>query len=753
MTAAQHLKPAWQIEAGTYPNMSFDEYRSSLIYETPQIRNFLTETRGEHFLISAPKGFGKTLLLIAKRKQIEQHRGYHIPPDSDEALTQGTSLGSTGGGEIVDRPRGPFPVLSRERIDQLKNDYFFWKTIWWISIMIASLKQNARISSNVLEAENLDCDRWIRDILLNTEGFNSPTIIFTTLIGADYSTQQRVIKSSRSLNVLFDAIRSPIAFFIDNVDEYFKPMLEEHHITSLEPKEAYYRAKSNDMWTVAQLALAGTAYELRKSNSHVKVYCTIRREALIRLDEYDAEYNQIIACTVEIDYERPDFREIFIKNIRAMKAEDLFGLTGDSDYLTHFFGPASKELKHRFVDQSESAFSFVLRHTFYRPRDLMILGRAIADISPRDRTPETIKRAIDRGTEDIVKGLMSEMRPFFYTPDLKTLFQGLKTNVITLEDIEAVTRLYKEKKGMEEGVEKEEEREYHHPFCVLYKIGMLGCIQTDWTNDMQTRQRFLKPREITVRNHVDLPVTEGYYLIHPALDRQVASCAGGHVYYKNFHRSNIIGNDAPWVEPATSLFVAIGDVFGFSRIMGTELYEPIATKLYEWAESACQDLDFFEIDGGDSIVMIDKSGERLVRSTAELLRRAAAYKEHSLTFRFGGAAGPIAFRTFRRRANESWQDVIFPTGLALRTSARIQPHAPVGALVVDDVFGKLFDQHSEEFNVKELDGGDIKSLTFSTDDGVFFVQKKEGDPVHETKLYRIELAPRSNDVSISAESV
>jgi len=737
MSPSQDAGLAWQIEAHTYPKMRFDDYRNSLIYETKQIRDFLTETRGEHFIISAPKGFGKTLLLIAKRKQIEEIRGYHIPENQQDLRPTSDPVAPTGGGEIVDRPRGSFPALSQTRIASLEKDYLFWKNIWAICIMIAAIKLDARTSGRSPTAQEEQCDPWIKEKLLNEKFFNSPTILFTTLVEADYTTQLRVIESARSLNFLFDAIRTPIAFFIDNVDEYFNPIVGDRALDSSRPQKGFYRGTSNELWTVAQLALAGTAYAIHKTNAHVKVYCTIRREALIELDRYDNDYNQILGCTVEIEYKRDDFQEIFHKNIRLMEAENL--VTGGQDLMVSFFGPACSQMKHRFVDQNEGAFDFVLRHTFYRPRDLMMIGRAIELIPPQRRTPQKIQEAVDGTTDDLVKGLVAEMSAFFYLPDLRELLALVETNVMTVEQLEEVTAAYKKKIKIEDPPEAGERLEFRHPFCVLQKIGMIGWIQTDHGDELKTRQRFIQPREITMRNQIGLPHTEEFYLLHPALDRMASERAGSR-FFRKFHRANIIGNELAWLEPSASLFVVKGDICGFSEVMASEFYRAVVRRIYEWAESACSELDFFEVSGGDSIMMIDKSADRIVRSVASLLERAREHTEVPLTFRFGGSAGPIAFQEFNRRINGNWQKMVYPTGLALRNSARLEPHASPGSLIVDDRFMKLRERYANQFKTAELDESTVNTLVFDKGKRVFLVRKNNLDPAYETRIHLVNLA-------------
>src|SRR5246127_992979 len=95
---------------------------------------------------------------------------------------------------------------------------------------------------------------------------------------------------------------------------------------------------------------------------------------------------------------------------------------------------------------------------------------------------------------------------------------------------------------------------------------------------------------------------------------------------------------------------------------------------------------YVDISGGDTILMIDGSAERILRCAKELVRRAGDFQERPMRMRFGGAAGPIAFERMHRMHNGSWDTITVPMGLALRTSALIEPLAPPGYAVVDERF-------------------------------------------------------------------
>jgi hypothetical protein len=717
---------AWRPAADTVADLSFEQYRRLLIHETPEIKGFLAETRAEHFIISAPKGFGKTLLLIAKRMQLNEH-----------------SSELDRGGEIVDRPPGTFTDVGRNRMNEYKSDFDLWCRIWTYSVKVAAINVHARSASGRAPAVDaaadsaLPLDAWTKGLMNQSDHFRSPALIFTALLDVDYTTRQKALNSYNKVSVIFARIQSQVAFFIDNVDEYFAPALENNSMASALRGVDDDQQKSNQIWINAQLALAVTAFQVHRSNHHVRVYCTIRREAFLRMREQAVEYQQILGSTVEIKYGRSDLEQIFRKNVSLMARDSVF--RQESDPVAMFFGPA-KSIRHPLVDRSESAFNFVLRHTFYRPRDLMSICGSIALVPPEERTPARIKEVVDEESGHLVHGVFSQMKPFFDLPDLDLLLASVRRNVSTSADLEQACAAYIRKVEQKFDVDEADlKTSYLHPFCTLYQIGMLGWIQADPRESQADAQRFLKPRDVEVGLSPGLPPTDRFYLIHPALDRMIADRVGRE-YYRQYHRANILGADLPWAEPAASLFVIKGDLCGFSRIMNTEFYETIALRLHDWTRASCGELDFVEVSGGDSIVMIDRSPDKVLDSMFQLLSRVEAYREQPLTFRFGGSAGPITFKPLQRRISNTWEGICVPLGLALRASARLEPYAPKGRLIVDAAFVDGAGSRLEKFRFEEMGPDDLPSLMYDSQTKIFSVQKSTTDPIYQTRLYAVSAA-------------
>ena len=127
-----------------------------------------------------------------------------------------------------------------------------------------------------------------------------------------------------------------------------------------------------------------------------------------------------------------------------------------------------------------------------------------------------------------------------------------------------------------------------------------------------------------------------------------------------------------------------------------------------------------------------------------------------MQMRFGGAAGPIAFERMRRMHNGSWDTITVPMGLALRTSALLEPHAPAGSALVEerfhefggnrdarrgDIDGDTADS-ADELScqlVTQVVGADLPDLEFNRNDQKFALRKNLLDPPYPTRIWKINL--------------
>jgi len=63
---------AWTVDADDI--RVAEDFDDALLHRTPEIDNFLTFDRDDKFIVIGTKGFGKTLLLKAKRIQYQGRR-------------------------------------------------------------------------------------------------------------------------------------------------------------------------------------------------------------------------------------------------------------------------------------------------------------------------------------------------------------------------------------------------------------------------------------------------------------------------------------------------------------------------------------------------------------------------------------------------------------------------------------------------------------------------------------------------------
>jgi hypothetical protein len=732
---SQHtlVQKPWRVEADTLPGMEYENYRYSLIYETNDIKDFLALRQTERTILVAPKGYGKTLLLIAKRKSLQEAK-------SGIMMAQNV---------FIDRPSGTFPIIDKQLMDLLSVDYEFWKSLWKVAIALAAIKTFIRSTKDTLSNKIVASHDWYKKVLRDDSKYFEAGELFTDLMGQGYKFMVNVLEHSNFLFPYLNRINTPIVFFIDNVDEYFRPVLEDHSHT--QNANSLYRNRNNMIWTLAQIALTSVAYELEKTNHHLKIFCTMRQEAFLRMADVESDAFQISGRCIQIKYSPSDLEHIFLKNIEITMPNRLVE-PHNTKLMARFVGPANIVVNHRFVPKEERIFDFFLRHSLYRPRDLMFIGGEVAKIDPPLRQAKAIQDAVDTATKTIVDSIFAEMRPFFAVPDRNKLFPYISSNVLSLEQLQEATKQYLRALGEENATNSGDE--VFHPFCVLNKLGLLGRVRLEFENHDVWRQSFLQPTEIQMSNDVGLPHSK-YYLLHPALDQSVHERSSGR-FTRLYHRQNIVGNQLHWEDPVTYSFVVKGDMVGYSDVMNSEMYEVVTRKLHEWARETCRDLVYVDVSGGDSIVLIDDSPVKLMHCARQLVKLAAAFRERPMQIRFGGAAGPIVFERLRRLCNGGWEDIIVPLGLALRTSARLEPYAHPGHILVEEKFhefgtgqgaglhdvetGDVADAERLEKDVMSaVSGADVHGLKYDHNTERFSLQKNPLDPPYYTKLWQIKL--------------
>src|SRR6202020_850237 len=112
---------AWTVDADDI--QVAEDFNESLLHRTPEIEGFLRSDRDDKFIVIGTKGFGKTLLLKAKRILYQREgRAACLPV-----------------GALLDKPIGD-KIFSRELLAFFVVSPLPWSKIWLTAISLATLK-------------------------------------------------------------------------------------------------------------------------------------------------------------------------------------------------------------------------------------------------------------------------------------------------------------------------------------------------------------------------------------------------------------------------------------------------------------------------------------------------------------------------------------------------------------------------------------------------------------------------------------
>ncbi|HLH89991.1 MAG TPA: toll/interleukin-1 receptor domain-containing protein [Xanthobacteraceae bacterium] len=462
-----------------------------LLVSNQRIKRFLAGHSYDQFIIVASKGMGKTLLLRHKRKLIEKENKsiLLIPRD---ATSDYVSL----------------PATLPQELLALMDEDLFWEDLWKLAIAISALlnfphritpqERNAALS----EIKQSDIPQQVANELQAAfQGMHvvqrTPSSVLDNLLNTSRRNLEKFRSSGlRMVWALFNKYVSSGCFvFIDSFDQ------------------ALNRLFSNDLakWCAAQRGLLKAAWELSRHNRHVKVYVTIRQEAYASF--VDPEKINIRGSVLLLEYSKRDLEDIFSK---AIKYYDKIST------IETFVG--FKTIYNGYLRVHEGVFDYIYRHTIGIPRWLMTLGAEISDSRPEKYTisDERERRVHQKRIAEIVNRVSSEelaldflrneMRLFFNSQNpesyIDNMLSKINSTVLSQANIARIaTKVTCDPTW----------RGTQHPFCLLYNLGLLGCVAR--TGESTTRrQTFKKPYQFDWEFEHILPQDpKTFYLIHPCL--------------------------------------------------------------------------------------------------------------------------------------------------------------------------------------------------------------------------------------------
>lgn len=681
---------AWTVDADDI--RVAEDFDESLLHRTPEIEAFLTPDREDKFIVIGTKGFGKTLLLKAKRI-LYQRAGQSICLPS---------------GNLLDKPIGD-KIFSREAIAFFAASPLPWAKVWLAAVALAALKQagateglkvNARLASLV-------ADHQLHSVIDH----------FVRLLDFTPSELQRCATDTDGhLVPRLRMLKTPLTIFIDGIDEYFNK-----HVEEVPTNPSVTGELSPDVWYYSQLGLVEVAYQLRRINHRLKVFAAIRKEAYARLPQRTAMVQQYRGSAVDIAYAPESLREIFVNNIRLVKPDRMV-LPGRERArpLEAFLGRVS--VTDSYTREEEDVFGYVCRHTLLRPRDLMTIGDRLVALRPDERRNEhRMMEAVHQAATEIAHEYLAEIAPYVGDLELERLFQCLPGPILTREEVERLC---------EDPVPGAAQPNACAPALrALYRVGLLGYVQHDIVRG-EWRQRFLRPGEATLEPQGVLPRAT-HYLLHPVLSGVIGRL--NPEFLQRIDRFNIVGYDRPWKAPGgaersasvSALCVLKADVHAFGRLMTAGADAPVRKALADAVQRWAPPDSVSETASGDAVLIAGNDPVALVQTARHLMDDVYSAPGQP-RLRIALHHGEV-----QMRERDSDLRLTVVGGAAILCVSRVEPVVEPGQILATEEFREQFLQHPSLWRmtpVRPPAGGEL------------FDVRKPGTPEAAmwVRLYRLE---------------
>jgi class 3 adenylate cyclase len=676
---------AWTVDADDI--RVAEDFDESLLHRTPEIESFLSLDRDDKFIVVATKGFGKTLLLKAKRILYQRDgRATCLPV-----------------GNLLDKPIGD-KVFGKEALALLAASPLPWSKLWLTAVAVATLKHLGKLDA-------LTVHRKLAGLIAD-DGLRGVIDHLVRLLDFSPSDLQRCATDvDGHLVPRLRAVNSPVAIFIDGVDEYF-----HKHIESRPSHPSVTGQLSPNVWYFAQLGLVQVAYELRRINHHLKIFAAVRKEAFARL-QTAVMSQQYQGSAIDIVYPIESLREIFVNNIRLDKSDKMV-LPGRlrPDPVEAFLGRT--KVLHIYTGEHEDAFAYVGRNTLLRPRDLMTVGERLTALRPEERRNENrLKDTVNRAATEIAHEYLTEIAPYLGDLELERCFRRLPRPILTREDVETLFREHNADLGALE----------QHVFCALYRVGLLGYLHHDWVRG-EWVQRFLRPGEGTLEPDGVLPPAT-HYFVHPVLSDVIGRLNPS--YLQHVDRINIVGYGRPWrlrpsvdsAATARMLCVLTGDVHGFGELMRARVDVPVRHALEEAVRKWAHEAVAAETRAGDAVWVVHDDPvalAQIARHMIDEVYRAPGQPRLRIALHYGEVQT-------RRQASDG--SLAIAGGDAVLCAARIEPHVHPGQIWASEEFRQQLALTPSLWRTTPVPGqGDDERLNV----------KKATEPDLWVRLYRLE---------------
>jgi hypothetical protein len=494
-------KDYWPTEGADHHDISPDA-----LYQDKQIKHFLSGNQ-RTFLI-ASKGMGKTLLLRAKKKLLEE--------DADGSLV----IPSRGEADIPEW-KGPISGSPPDTVEA-------WGDIWTASILFSILTHRLPEVEGMQPAKDI---RLYFDEMQSDQRFlghlnaaidnkleRPPSYFVGLLLERPKDTIARFLATSGGLCELTKRfVRHDVTMFIDAVDN----SLTEKFAGNL------------TVWCNAQTALLHAAYRLNISNRHIHVYASIRQEAWSSFEHVDRAV--IAGKSAILEFTVHDLKPMFELAIKRY--------TGHADIVSFFGGIDA--IPNGRSGEKEVLFDYIYRHSVGTSRSVMQIGAMIDRQDLKAMFPDEASRlqmirsivnigAASQAYNDYLISQKSIFLSALHEPaDIDALLALIPANILRGSTLKTIERAFL--------VQKDGDPRFVGPFNELFNNGLLGIVEVEVSTQKQ-KQRFKKPHEFDWKNHKVIQQND-IYLIHPSLQGRIR-----HFRPNSFHvnPSNVVGDGRAW---------------------------------------------------------------------------------------------------------------------------------------------------------------------------------------------------------------
>ncbi len=472
-----------------------------VVFRNQIVEEFLN--RRSKFFLSATKGLGKTLLLTYKRHLLSQ---LHAREHASAGLC------------FIPQGRPYLDFMSElkslsARFEKPLADLSTTKRFWTMALRVSALANHPGIIAADEEDELAVFPprfrRWLKGSRIE------PTVVFRELTNLSISQANALVDDTETfLDQKLRGIHSSTYFFIDKVDQAVRRL-------------------SRDAWINIQAGLIEAAWDMMSANSHAKIFASIRHEAFVNYQS-DIKSN-LTGATAFLRYSDDELEELLDRLSSCYEATSDF-----KDFL------GIRVLKHERRPVPEDSFRFIRRHSFGRPRDLVVIAAELS--AQRTSLTETkfcevVRRA---SANRLVANLFEENRMFLDCLDNREtrsrFLASLPANILSRQEAVSVCARFN---GIsEETVNSfgDAANEIFHPFQDLYLAGLLGVVWKLSDGDLSI-QKFRQPDDMVSHSGADLPLSAWYFL-HPALCGFVRETRMEDDFL--FYEHVIVGDQLPW---------------------------------------------------------------------------------------------------------------------------------------------------------------------------------------------------------------